>query len=325
MKKCSSLLLLLPLALCAQQSATAPRLVDGVAAHVNKHVITINEVLREIPGSIFRDFAPEEREARLREIYEATLNAMIDGKLILDEARGTGAQIAGWAVNNRAQEILETFYKGDRAILNAELAKDGRTHGEWIKELEEDMIIQYMRYHNVERTINVAPKDVRAYYAANTGEFTTPETMEITLMIFEAFEDDALAETGREAATLLDGGMEFARVAQKLSSDETRDSGTITHTRLGAMVPADDLRPELAGAVVKIADNTQTPLLVVDGVGYILRRENTDPSRQLTMEDAWPFIENRLREKLARERHQAWVGQLRKKNYVKTFKLPDWQ
>ena len=301
------------------------RLIDGVAAHVNKHVITINEVLREIPGGLFRDLPPDEREARRREVYDLTLNAMIDGKLILDEARGTGAQLAAWAVNNRAQEIIDAHFKGDRALLAAELAKDGKTYDEWRKELEEDMLIQYMRYHNVERNISIAPKDVRAHYAANTEEFVTPETVDVALVIFEAFEDDALAEIGPAVAKLLDDGVAFARVANTLSSDKTRDLGKVTHTHLGSLVPADDLRPELAEALAKIKDGGHSPLLVVDGVGYVLHRDKTAPSRLMPMDEAWPFIENRLRDKLARERHQAWTGQLRKKSYINIFKLPDWQ
>ena len=317
--KPATLLLLLPLAL----SANAPRLVDGVAAHVNRHIITINEVHREIPGGLFRDLPVAEREARLREVYEATLNAMVDGKLILDEARATGAQLAAWAVNNRAREILDNHFKGDRALLEAELAKDGKTYDEWRAELEEDMLVQYMRFHNVERTLSIAPREVRAHYAENAGLFVTPETVDVSLVILEAFEDDALAEIGRAVDQLLAEGVEFALVAQTLSPEKTRDLGKVTHTRLGAIVPAEDLRPELAEAVAKIADNEHSPLLIVDGVGYILRRAATTPARQLTLEDAWPHIENRLREQLARERHQTWVGRLREKSYVKIFKLPD--
>ena len=147
-----------------QAPASGAVLIDGIAAHVNNHVITINEVMREIPGGLFRDLSGEAREARLREVFKATLNAMIDGKLILDEAKATGAQLAKWAVSNRAQEILDSFFKGDRSLLNAELAKDGKTYDEWLKELEDDMLIQYMRYHNVDRVLSVAPKDVRALF-----------------------------------------------------------------------------------------------------------------------------------------------------------------
>jgi len=318
--KRSLTLLLLPLALCAQNTI---RLIDGVAAHVNKHVITINEVHREIPGGLYRNLPPDEREARLREVYDATLNAMIDGKLILDEARGTGAQLAAWAVNNRVQDIVDTHFKGDRALLTAELAQGGKTFDEWRKELEEDMLIQYMRYHNVDRTLTIAPKDVRAYYAAHTDEFLAPETVDVSLIIFESFEDDALAEIGPAVEKLLAEDVEFARVAQTLNSDQARALGNVTHTHLGSIFPAEDLRPELAEAVAKIADNGHTPLIIIDEIGYILRRDNSTPARQLPMEEAWPFIENRLRETLARERHQAWVGQLRKKSYVKIFKLPE--
>ena len=318
-------LLLLPLALRAQAPAPASGtvLVDGIAAHVNSHVITINEVMREIPGGLFRDLPAGERETRLREVYAATLNAMIDGRLILEEAKASGAQLAAWAVNNRVQEILDTHFKGDRANLVAELAKDGKTLDEWRGELEDDMTIQYMRYQNVDRVLNVAPKDVRAHYDANTGDFLTPGTVDVSMIIFESFEEDALAKIGAAASKSLGQGAAFDRVAQTLSGDEARGLGKVTHANLGAIVPADDLRPELAEALAQIKDAGHTPLLIVDEVGYILRRNATTPPHQMTLGEAWPLIENRLRDQLARGRYQDWVTMLRNKNYVKIFDLPD--
>ena len=320
MKIPASLFCLLPFTFCLAQKTV---LVDGIAAHVNSHVITIAEVMREIPARLILELPPEAREARSREIYNRILDAMIDGKLILDEAKASGAQLMQWAVNNRVQEILDASFRGDRVLLASELAKRGKTVEDWRKELEDDMLIQYMRYHHVERVVSVAPKDVRAYYAGHAEEFFVPATVDVSLIVFEAFEEAALKEIGAAVIKLLDKGVEFARILPTLSSPETRALGNVSHSDLGAIVPAESLRPELAEAVARIEDKGHTPLVVVDEVGYILRRNGSTPARQMTMEDAWPLIENRLRDQLARERHQAWIRMLRDKNYVKIFEVPE--
>ena len=61
-------------------------LLDGVAAYVNTEMITIGEVMSEVRHSPWADTAPELREKRLRELYTATLNALVDRKLILAAA-----------------------------------------------------------------------------------------------------------------------------------------------------------------------------------------------------------------------------------------------
>ena len=311
-------LLLLPAALLAQNT----KLVDGVAAHVNSHTITIAEVMREIPGGLFRDLPADEREARYREVYTATLNAMIDAKLILDEAKASGAQIASWAIDSRVQEILDRSFKGDRALLTAELAKEGKTFDEWRKELEDDMTIQYMRYHNIERALVVPPKNIRAFYADNTAEFLSVEHVDVSMITLDSVEDETLEKLGAAIIELLGQGVEFSRIAQTLSTRQAQEVGNISFRNMGKIVPAEDLRPELAEALAKIKDGGHTPLLVVDEVGFILKRNATEPPSQMSLEEAWPFIEARLRDQLARERYLAWTEMLRKKYYVKAFVLP---
>ena len=311
-------LLLLPAALLAQNA----KLIDGVAAHVNSHTITIAEVMREIPPGLFRDLPADEREARYREVYDATLNAMIDAKLILDEAKASGAQIASWAIDSRVQEILDRSFKGDRALLTAELAKEGKTLEEWRKELEDDMTIQYMRFHNIERVLVVPPKNIRAFYADNTAEFLSPEQVDVSMIILEAIEEDTLEKLGTYIVELLGKGAEFSDLAQTLSTRHAQEVGNISFNNMGLIVPAEVLRPELAEALALVKDGGHTPLLVVDEVGYVLKRNATEPPRQMSLEDAWPFIEARLRDQLARERYLAWIQMLRKKSYVKAFQLP---
>ena len=297
-------LLLLPCALLAQ---TTSRRVDGVAAYVNNHTITIADVWREMP--------PNVPAAEEDEVFAVILNAMVDAKLILDEARATNMQMPAWAVDARVQEIMDRNFKGDHDLLAAELVRARKTQEGWRRELEEEMIVQSMRIHHIERTLVVPPKDVRAHYAANAAEFVAPEKTDVSMLVAQGIEEDALAQIA--AAGKPDPKVPFATLAQTLQAG---DIGKITVSNMGFILPAEDLRPELADAVAKLADGQYSPMLILDGVGYILSRNATEPARQIPLEEAWPFIETHLRNQLGRERFQAWVEMLRRKSHVQIVK-----
>jgi hypothetical protein len=302
---------LLPFLLPAQKTA---RRVDGIAAYVNNHTITVADVWREM--------SPGVTAANEDEVFNGILANMIDAKLVLDEAKATSVQIAAWAVDARVQEILDREFKGDHDLLATELARARKTHESWRQELEEVMIVQYMVHHNIERVLVVPPKDIRAFYADRTDEFFSPEKIDVSMIVLEAFEGEPLAKLGAAIIDRLAQGVEFARVAQTLDTPASRELGKISYSNMGFILPVEELRPELAEALAKIADNANTPLLVIEETGYILRRNATEPPRQIPLEEAWPFIESRLRDQLARERYLVWIEMLRKKYYIKAFGLP---
>lgn len=326
MKRTLSLLVpaLLAATLSAQENggflerlAGKPQRVDGVAAYVNQHVLTIADVMREIPGALVNELPAGEREQKLRQIYTATLNAMVDSKLILDEAKASGAQIASWAIESRMQEILDQNFKGDPALLSERLARERKTRAEWRQELEEDMTIQYMRYHNVDRVVVVPPREIRAFYATNTTAFVETAKVDISMIVLESLDGKTLEEFGAAVTNALAKNTPFTKIAETFSTRLANEGG-----RLGLVNPDEDLRPELAGAVGKLKDGENTPLIIIDDVGYILRRNSSQDMRQMTLEEAWPMIENHLRQQLSADRYHAWVSMLRRKGYVKILTLP---
>ena len=64
-KTTACLFCLSPFVLLAQTTAPAQntKLIDGVAAHVNSHTITIADVMREIPGNLFPGLPRASRSA----------------------------------------------------------------------------------------------------------------------------------------------------------------------------------------------------------------------------------------------------------------------
>jgi len=318
------LLTVMGLASLASSAATAakeqPRamLIDGVAAYVNEHVITIAEVMSEVRGSVWADLPAEDREAQLHKLYQATLDAMINRRLILDAAKAAGASIASWAVDERVQEVVNKQFGGDRSRLTAALASQRTTLDEWRKTIEEELIVQSMRYSRVEKNVAVSARAVRDYYAANPQAFTEAKGVGVSVIVVAAADGASAAERGGLALKDLEAGKPFAEVAKAYSIDSKAKTGG----DWGVINPAETFRPELADAIAGLRVGAVSPLLILEDHGYILRKNSEVDARTLTIEQAWPLVEGRLKMIEAEKKYLDWVNRLRKKAYIKIFELP---
>jgi peptidyl-prolyl cis-trans isomerase SurA len=302
----------------ADKATPRALLIDGVAAYVNEAVITIAEVMTEVRGSVWADLPAADREEQLHQLYKATLDAMINRRLILDSAKAAGASIAPWAVDERVQEVVNKQFGGDRAKLTAALAAQRTTLDDWRKTIEEELIVQSLRYTRVEKNVTVSAQAVRDYYAANPRLFTESQGVGVSVIVIAPVEGSTVAERGGQAVKDLDAGKSFAEVAQAYSADAKAAKGG----DWGVINPADTFRPELADALAGLSVGGHSPLLLLEDHGYILRKNSEVAPQTLTLEQAWPRVEGRLKMIEAEKKYVEWVNRLRKKAYIKVFELP---
>lgn len=296
-------------------------LLDGVAAYVNSEMITIAEVMSEVRRSPWADTAPEQRERRLRELYVATLNALIDRKLILAAAKKSKMELQSWAVDNRIREIVANNFEGDQTKLHQLLADRKITFEEWRKNIEEDLLITAMRYQQVEKRIMPTPSEVREEYEANKGRYQTETATAVSMIILDPpgkDGDPTVAERAEKIAEGLKGGVSFAALAQTYSQDAKAASGG----SWGKVNPEDVFRKEIVEALDKLAAGEVSPLLVLDGYGYIVRKDEHQDARMLTFEEASPYVESHLRMRTAEKIYKEWTDRLRAEAYIKVFELP---
>jgi hypothetical protein len=63
-------------------------------------------------------------------------------------------------------------------------------------------------------------------------------------------------------------------------------------------------------------------MLVLDGYGYIVRKDEQQDARALTFEEAAPYVESHLRMRHAEKLYKEWTDRLRTESYIKIFELP---
>jgi len=302
------------------EKKSSAMLLDGVAAYVNGDMITIAEVMSEVRRSPWAETAPELREKRLRELYKATLDALIDRKLILTAAQKSKMQLQAWAVDNRVREIVANNFEGDQTKLHNLLADRKISLEEWRKNIEEDLMITAMRYQQVEKRIAPTPIEVRAEYEANKGRYQTENAVAVSMIVLDppGQADESVAVRAGKIAEALKAGTPFASLAKTYSKDaKAADGGS-----WGKVNPEDVFRKEIVEALAKLKPGETSPVVALDGYGYIVRKDEQQDARLLTFEEAAPYVENHLRMRQAEKLYKEWTDRLRKETYIKIFELP---
>ena len=300
---------------------SAAMLIDGVAAYVNSETITIADDMNEVRRSPWVEVSGGRlSETRLRELYSQTLNALIDRKLILASARKSKLELQSWAVDNRVREIIEKRFKNDKAKLLEQLSEMRITEEEWRGMIQEDLTIQAMRYKNVDKNVEPTPSQIREEYDKNRSRYQTETATAVSMIILdppEAGEDSVIIRAGK-IKMALEAGETFASLAQKYSKDaKAKEGGS-----WGKVNPDDVFRAEIAEVVHKLSAGEVSDVLILDGYGYIVRKDEVQDARILTFEEASPLVENRLRMKEADKLYKAWIERLRADAYIKIFELP---
>lgn len=296
-------------------------LLDGVAAYVNTEMITIAEVMSEVRRSPWAEVSPEMREKRLRELYTATLNALIDRKLILAAAQKSKMELQAWAVDNRIREIVANNFEGEHTKLHDLLSERKIAYEDWRKGIEEDLMITAMRYQQVEKRISPTPTEVREEYEANKGRYQTETAVAVSMIILDPPEqegDPSLEDRAGKIEAALKAGTTFASLAKTFSKDAKAAQGG----SWGKVNPEDVFRAEIVEALNRLMPGEVSPVVILDGYGYMVRKDEQQDSRLLTFEEAAPYVESHLRMRLAEKIYKEWTDRLRAEAYIKVFELP---
>lgn len=317
-------ILLMMLLTCAQVAvadANGRVLLDGVAAHVNSHTITVGDVLtavQPVHRQLIMRFRGEELESRLQEAFRQTLDALIHKHLILDEYHALPQQLPDWVVQERIEEIVHDRFEGDHNKLMQVLAEEKVTLEDWKQELEENIAISYMRRERVMQGLAVPPADVRRYYDENPAMYQTPMQVKLRMIVLKKTGSlDAQAELLEQAHRLverLDQGEEMAELARNFSDGmKAQDGGDWGWIEPGM------LRPELADVLTTLDPPAHSGVIETEQEIYIVKSEGRRHARLRPFEEVQADIEALLRAEQAEQAYQDWVMRLREQAYVRVF------
>lgn len=299
-------------------------LVDGIAAVVNKDVVTISEV-REVVGSRERAlraaYHGEELENKLEELRKSAIKDLVDRQLILQEFREKKFTIPSYIVDEQVQKIIREEFGGDRSAFIRTLQAQGYTLTRFKRTEMDKVIVMAMRQENVKDNFVISPIKIQEYYNSNQGAYSMPEQVKLRMIILREGDTSDITATGdkkamaEEIRTKLMNGADFDRMARMYSEDaSTQDSGGDW-----GWIERGTLNPELSDLAFSMKPGTVSPVVAIGNTYYILTVEARKNASVKKIGDVRSEIERNL---IQRERIKAqdrWLETLRKKAYIRIF------
>lgn len=204
------------------------RALGTVVALVNGEAITLDELQRESTPILeaWRKRVPPAMWPSARErIVRNQLEALIDRKLILLEAKELGARVDESRVREAIYNIpeLRTTYDGDLAKF---LLAKGLTYRQLYRDLEEYLLFNGVLREKVTPKVRVSPAEVEQYYQQHIEQFTEEAAVHCFAITFMKREDPeqaaAVLTKAREALRKIREGAFFPDVAREYSEDPVR-------------------------------------------------------------------------------------------------------
>ncbi len=319
----------LAFALIAPAFAQKAEVVDGVAAVVNKDVITISQV-RELVGSRERSlretYKGAELDAKIKEMRTSAVKDLIDRSLVLQEFKklqANGANIPDYVIDDRVNTIIREEFGGDRSAFVRTLQAQGYTLTKF-KEVEKDkIIVQAMRQSKIDNNFVISPTQVQAFYNKNKVSYATPEQVKLRMIVIREGSSGDVPDVGskkelaKEIRDKIAGGAEFERMAQMYSEDESTQ-------QVGGdwgWVERNTLNEQLTAVAFSLRPGEVSPVVSVDGgkgaTYYILMAEARKNATVKPINEVRDQIEKNLIQQEKMKAQDRWLETLRQKAYIK--------
>lgn len=309
------LLTVLVLVVPAMAILNAAQDVDGVAAYVNEHIITISDVIRTsrtLMEQISKGSAIDQNA-----IYNEALEEVIGRKLILDDYENQKEiKIPESIFDERADAIIRDMFNGNRLDFIEALASDELSEDVWRMQMREKTIVGAMRNLRVDSKVTVSPLAAREIYDVNRDKYTTQPSVKLRMIVIAkgSSPDDQTAQRKKldEVLKALKDGGDFSELAKSYSEDSyAADGGNRDWMK------RDMLRSDLADAAFATKVGEVSDPIDIGKQVFIIKVEDRVESKIVEFEDAKPLIEQQIRMEQSIELHDTWVNRLRKNAYVK--------
>lgn len=241
--------------------------VDQVAAVVNGHAITRSLIEKRI-ARLVSSGVPSPA-------FDDVLHAEIQRRLMIQAAE-----------KDFSSSIRDRMRTAALARMNAgtdprDREPSARREAEQLA--YEDYLIQVYLERKVYKPVQISPAEVRAYYEANSGQFSFPETITIRQILVResARTSDEARVIAQQAWERVKAGEDFGAVALEVSEGPYAADGGLWPAQTRGQLIADVEAQALALEPSAVSEPFHTPL-----GWHILRLEEHKPASAATFEEA---------------------------------------
>lgn len=298
------------------------RFANGIAAIAEDKVITVDDVRREIAplvGQLQRD-ARSEREfnEKLEQLQDEVIQSLIDRVLIVKEFRkDEKKQIPPSFIENRIADIQSEQFDNDRSKFLAYLHARGLTSREYRREVEEDIIYNYMRQQQRKSQSLVSPVRIETFYRENKDRFYQEDGVHLRLIQFtrnNSETDAQLQEKANLVFARLRAGEKFEDLAREYSQDSRRAKGGDWGWQKRS-----DLKPEFSEPLFALKPGEASDAIILPEGAFILYAEDRKYAGIQPIDSVRDEIERVLLQQMTRNSQEHWLERLRRNGYVKHY------
>ncbi|MEY2878953.1 MAG: hypothetical protein RLZZ15_1333, partial [Verrucomicrobiota bacterium] len=196
----SSALVAAALALAAGAAAQTPpapfptagaglntRFENGIVAVVEEKIITVADVQREISpllkGIQETSRNQQEFDQKLQQLEDSVIQDLVDRVLIIKEfKKDEKKHIPEAIIEKQIADTRSEQFDNDRSKFLAYLRARGQTIREYRREVEEDIIYNYMRQQQRKSQSMVSPVRIETFYTENKDRFYQEDGVHLRLI-----------------------------------------------------------------------------------------------------------------------------------------------
>ncbi len=304
--------------------AADPDVIDGVAALVNKDVITFSQV-REVVAprerALRAQYNGQELADKVREARRGALQELIDRQLIIQEFKKKEYAIPQKFVDERVDTIIREEFGGDRQAFIRTLQAQGYTLTKFKESEREKIIVQAMRFQNVKSSGIVSPIKIDSLYTTSKPDYTTPEQIHLWMIAVNkgtpvAGEVDPQRRVAEEIRNkVVEGkGAKFEDLAKLYSDDSSRSTGGDW-----GWIDRKTLNESLTNAAFRLDVNKISPVIEQGPAYYIMKVSERKASFTKPLSDVRKDLETKITSDDRERMQEQWVSGLRKKAFIKIF------
>jgi peptidyl-prolyl cis-trans isomerase SurA len=298
------------------------RFANGIVAVAEEKIITVADVMQYI-GPLLPQIRNEARnekdfQERLEQLQDSAIQDLIDRVLIVKEFRkDEKRQIPYHYIDNAiADEIAERF-EGDRSKFLAYLKAKGQTQRDYRREVEENIIFQYMQGQQRKSQSVVSPVRIETFYNENKDRFYQEDAVHLRLIQLtrtESETDATLREKAGQILTRLKAGEKFEDLAKEFSNDMKRSKGGDW-----GWMKRSDFKKEFSDPAFTLKKGEASDVILLPEGAFLLYAEDRKVAGIQPIDEVRDQIERILLQQMGRASQERWLERLRRNGYVKHY------
>ena len=218
-------------------------------------------------------------------------------------------------VSEQPSTPLAERFEGDRSKFLAFLRSKGQTIRDYRREVEENIIFQYMQGQQRKSQSIISPVRIETYYNENKDRFYREDEVHLRLIQITRTDtetDATLTEQGKMILARFRAGEKFEDLAKQFSKDLKRSKGGDWGWNKRS-----DFRKEFSEAAFNLKKGEASePILLPEGA-FVLYAEDRRFAGIQPLDEVRDQIERVLVQQMGRAAQERWLERLRRNGYVK--------